>query len=736
MTDQEIKNFRSRISAFIEKGRLRDAINEIKAMASRRMAWEVDDKIKQTEQNYAYMLRYLTNGMADPSRDEVYGNIVSDLYGLLDTLTAYIESSDSPTLYYSALRYRKLKRDLPALPQLIQDYIKAADKLSLFSLVSDKSESSDKADRKKAEEIQSDIFTRIWTSQLLTIDEAASIKEAIDDAQLSVDMKQMIISAVTLGMLQLYDKRKLEILIHTYISSPNMKVSSAALVGMLLALWKYRTRPLPRNISDMLASAKDKPTWSDDLRVAYLELIRARDTERINRKMRDELIPKMERLRPDMLDKMKKSGINPEDVASMQENPEWQEMLDKNGVTDQLKELMEIQMEGGDVMMSTFSHLKQFPFFKTVSNWFLPFDRHHTSVADTMKSLDVMADMMENARFLCDSDKYSFVFALSSMPSQQRDMMVSQMNAQGQNIYEAMSDISASQGSESRRMAVNSYLQNIYRFFKLFGKRGEFYDPFDQSINLISVKALSNDFNDTEVLQVIAEFYFKLKFMEDALNVYEHLENLTPGDASRYQKMGYCHERMRDYDKAIDYYMKSELLDTTSAWTVKRLATCYRLTGQHEMALGFYQQLAQLKPDDLGTSMLLGQSLLENGKYSDAINEFYKVEFLDEKSTQAWRPLAWTLFLNGDFDAAERYYSKILNDNPGPNDYLNMGHVAMACGNMRDAVNNYTLAIKATQGDKEWFVQAMNDDADAIKKAGVDPEIIPLIADATMYALD
>lgn len=735
MTNQEIKNFRTRVSAFIEKGRLRDAINEIKSMASMRMDWEVDDKIKHTEQNYAYMLRYLTNGMADPGRDEMYGNLISEVYGLLDTLTEYIESVDSPTLYYSAIRYRKLKRDLHSIPQLIDDYKAAVDKLSLFSFVDDSANNAEKADRKKAEQIQSDIFTRIWTSQALTHDDAKAIKDAIADDSLSRDMKQLMISAVTLGLLQIYDKRKLEILIQTYMSLPNIKVTSAALVGMILALWKYRSRPLNRNIADMLAAAKDMPSWSEDLKVAYLELIRARDTERINRKMRDELIPKMERLRPDMIEKMKKSGINPEDVTSMQENPEWQEMLDKNGVTDQLKELMEIQMEGGDVMMSTFAHLKQFPFFQTISNWFLPFDSHHTSVVDTMRSLDIVADMMENARFLCDSDKYSFVFALSSMPKQQKEMMVSQMGAQSANIYEAMSDIGANQGVD-RRMAVNSYLQNIYRFFKLFGKRNEFFDPFDRSINLISVKALANDFNDAEVLQVIAEFYFKLKYMEDALHVYEHLENMTPGDASRYQKMGYCHERMRNYDKAIDFYQKSELLDTTSAWTVKRLATCYRLIGQHEMALSFYQQLAQLKPDDLGTSMLLGQSLLENGKYAEAIKEFYKVEFLDEKSTKAWRPLAWTLFLNGDFDGAERYYNKILNDDPTPNDYLNMGHVALATGNIRDAVNNYTLAIKATQGDKEWFVQALQDDAEALNKAGVDSAIIPLIADATMYALD
>ena len=50
--------------------------------------------------------------------------------------------------------------------------------------------------------------------------------------------------------------------------------------------------------------------------------------------------------------------------------------------------------------------------------------------------------------------------------------------------------------------------------------------------------------------------------------------------------------------------------------------------------------------------------------YNDAIKSYYKVEFLDEKSTRAWRPLAWCLLLSGDYDQSRAYYDRILNDNP------------------------------------------------------------------------
>lgn len=736
MTQQEIQNFRNRVSAFIDQRRLRYAINEIKQMSSRRLAWEIDDKIKHTEQNYAYMLRYLTNGAADPGRGDIYDQLVADIYSLLDSLVAFIESNDSPAMYYASIRYNRMRHDNPSLPAMLDSYRAAADKVSLLSLVQTDDKTANAADRREMENLQQHIFTRIWASQHLSHDDAESITAILDDESVNIDMKQMVVSALMLALLQQYDRRKLNILISTYMTAQSIKVSSAALVGMLLSLWKYRDRPLTRPVADRLAAAKDGDKWASDLRVAFIEIIRARDTERINRKMRDELIPKMEKLRPEIEDRMRKAGINTEESTSIQENPEWQEMLDKTGVTDQLKEMMEIQMEGGDVMMSTFSHLKNFPFFQTISNWFLPFDGHHSSVAKTIDGLDILGDMMENAIFLCDSDKYSFMFALESVPSSQKELMISQLKSQSAGIYQAMSDMTAQQGAQSRRMAVNSYLQNIYRFFKLFPRKSEFYDPFDDRVNLVSVKALASDFSDTELLQVVAEFYFKLKYMQDALDVYTHLENILPGDAPRYQKMGYCHERLTHYREAIDCYQRAELLDASSAWTVRRIATCYRLLGQQDKALEYYRQLAAMLPDDLGASMLYGQSLLANGDYADAIKQFYKVEFLDEKSTKAWRPLAWTLFLSGDYEGANRYYKKILMDSPTSTDYLNMGHVALASGNIRDAVNHYTMSIKATQGDTEWFLHALRDDADAIAKAGVDTSLLPLIADATLYSLE
>ena len=96
-----------------------------------------------------------------------------------------------------------------------------------------------------------------------------------------------------------------------------------------------------------------------------------------NRKMQNELIPEMLKLRPDISKKINNSTAMI-DMSSLEENPEWEELLNKSGITDKIKELSQLQEEGSDVFMSTFSHLKSFPFFSDSANWFLPFSLEHS----------------------------------------------------------------------------------------------------------------------------------------------------------------------------------------------------------------------------------------------------------------------------------------------------------------------------------------------------------------------
>lgn len=713
MTPDDIHKFKKRVSGLIAQRRLREAFVAMADMCHRRMAWEVGDKLEKTEKAYAYMLSYVARGVDDPERATVYDSIVSDLYLLLDSLVRFMEKNEAPTLYYNILRTSVMpgrKIDIPAV-------------LSELAL-------------NPTDSVRRNAFASIWVSYPLSTREEDAILASLSSEDLSPALKIFVINALMLGMMNFYDPRRLGIIIRTYMGASDAGVKAAALVSTLLSLWWHRDRPLDRRTANIIDAAKDNPQWFSHLRTAFIEIIRTRNTERINRKMMDEVIPKMINLRPDIMKKIRDGKINPEDPASMQENPEWQEMLDKSGITDKLKELTEMQQEGGDVFMSTFANLKNFPFFSEISNWFLPFIPDLPEVKAAMSGAEAFNTMLENAIYLCDSDKYSFAFALQHLPAVQREMMTSQLAAQSDTIAEMSAQIQNEIPQDVLRYRINSYHQNIYRFFKLYSRKEEFADPFADSINLIRIPALEGDFTDAEMLQVVAEFYFRSGYYEDALEAYDRLEDITPGDSQRYQKMGYCCEKTGNLDSAIEYYHRAELLDGTSLWTQRRLAATLRSAGHIDEALERYRKLCETNPENVNFALQYGYILTEKGNYPEAVNQFYKVEFLDEKSSRAWRPLAWTLFLTHNFDAAQMYYEKILGDNPTPGDYLNMGHTAAARNNLRDAINNYTLSLQASGGDREKFLADLKADANFLKEAGISDQTISLLADTVFYSLD
>lgn len=735
MTTKELQQYRARVAAFIDNRQLRNAISEIKSMAARQSAWSINDRIEKIEQAYAYMLQYMVQGSEDPERDIVYDGIVADLYSALDSLVFSMRREFENSQYFSLVRLYGSDRPNARMENLISEYAKAVADNSLFSMLA--SESSGAAtDKKDMERLQSDLFAIVWATPSLSSAQAAALMGMIDSDAFSPDVKSHILSALMLAQLQCDDARKTDLQMQAYMRAADAKVKAAALVGLLLSLWRWRERPLTRKTRAVLAAVKETDSWASDLQIACIELIRTFDTARINKKISDELLPEMMNLRPEILNKINNGVIDPSDMSSLQENPEWEELLHKNGITDKLKELSEEQMQGADVMMSTFSHLKSFPFFNDISNWFLPFSSAHSQVAKTCEKLGLLGEMVENATFFCDSDKYSFMFAIDMVPQSQRDLMTSQFKAQSDSIYEAMGEAMGATAPEAMRKAVNSYLQTIYRFFKLYRRKDEFFDPFADGVNLVSVPALASDFADENLLQVIAEFYFKYGYMADALNVFERLDQLGPGDAQRYQKMGYACEKKQDFAGAIARYRQAELLDAKSVWTMRRLASCYRAVGDKDRALEYYEMLERNLPEDAGIALMLGYVLLERDEPARALHQFYKVDFLDEKSHKAWRPLAWTLFLTKDFDGARKYYDRIAADRPTAGDYLNMGHVALASGRMADAVESYRRSGMLRGDDHGGVAQAIKDDAHHLAAVGVDTAQLPLVIDAVLYAID
>lgn len=743
----EIKN---KIKKAVSESHLREAFSLARSLSEGNLAWDISDALDSAEQSYKRLLSYAVSGAEDPGRNEMIVDLGESILTITDRLERRNAAKDESSLYYNNVRYLQVNPS-ETIASLLETYKKQCSELSLLDLVASGSHSSKYlSTTSERERLERQIFNILWTSFPLSRGDFEIISSSLQSQVLPNYAVTLFTWGIVMGGLEFYDPCRIELLCDLY-TSDSSQVTAVALIGLLTIMYRWRDRRFSHRLRERFASVRELPSWSSDIRTAYMELTRTRDTDRISAKIRDEIVPEMMKFKPDFERKIS----NPETITpeEMEENPEWQEMLDKSGLANRLKEMSEIQEEGGDIMMGTFSHLKQFSFFNEIANWFIPFHSERSEFANYPGNggINKIAEMFEGLHFLCDSDKYSLLMSMTHVPQSQRDMVIGQLNAQAEQLNELRA-ASLYQTSDNRRDIIRRQIQNLYRFFRLFRRKGEFYNPFEEGVNLIAVSSLVDDVKDAELLNLIAEFYFSHQYYEEALAVFEIIDSISDPSDAIYQKMGHCLMKLGNTSSALTCFEKADMLNNQSSWTIARLAKCHALLGNHTSALSAYERLEELRPDQPSTSMAIGRAHLALKHYSEAVNAFYKAFYLDEESGKALRPLAWSLLMDKQFDQSQKYFKRIFSDfDPKPEDYLNMGHLSLATGKFPEAQNFYKLSIvsrnpqpgssndtnssEVAQSSIESFIADITADTNALSHLGIEPSLIPLIIDSLLYSL-
>lgn len=731
MTNNEIQQFINDVDRSLTDKRLGDALELLRNMARSLSAWEISDRIASAQQAYRYMLSYLVNGTPDPSREDLYASLLLEAGTIRDLLVRSMKLQDTPTLYYGTLRSVATHRD-ESFAGLFADFRRVRDAMSPFTAISTGASPSD-SDTLRMEMVERDIFNRLWVAFPLKADDCSLISGFLLDEDVPRTVRAVAVSAITLGLLECFDERRFSLLCDAYASDAT-EVSVRALVGIALALEKYSDQPVSASVRNAISALRDMSGWHDDIKQTFVELIRTNDTERISGKLRTEIIPDIEKMGRDIADRMR-DGSAGTDLTSGDINPEWENIISDEKIRNNLKELSELQQEGADVFMATFAGLKQFPFFNDVMNWFLPFSAERSAVNSLGLGdlLDTVSSLIGNMPFVCDSDKYSMLLSLSMMPQSQRSMMMGQLNSHRHDIDEAIAMNDRSLHPVERRSAINNYVLSIYRFYKLFRRKGEFYNPFARVANPVAIPLLTPDFDSEEAMVSLGEFYFKVGLYDYARKIFCRLDDMSMPEGSRYQKIGFCCEKLGDLETAASYYEQADLLDENNIWNLRRLLAVLRRLGRYTEALSVGQRLERLQPDDAAVALNLGYLYISAGDYAGAINVLHKAEFLDEASPKPWRPLAWALFLDRKFDEAQVYYDRVLSDSPTATDYLNMGHLAWAKGSLDKALAYYGMSASA--GSVDELVKSIREDGPQLRAAGVDTSLMPLIIDAIIYNL-
>ena len=732
MTLQEIEKTHQNANRCIDNAEVNDAFAHIKQLTDTLGRGDMNDELERLHMSYTFMLKYLAQGVIDPQRDEILTNIRQSLYTLNDQCYIGLMEPTSPEVFYA----RRRELGSASLVAIVEEYREAIKELSLVQ--SAPQEQTDNhvilSRLHQAEGIETKLFNRVWSTFPISTDDAGSLKLCISGDILPVHTRCLIVAALMLGLMKFYDESKLLILLEAYSLSDEPEVQLRALTCAMLAMLAHRKRTSSsKNIQMRLAALLDTQEFERDVWGIQLQLARSRNTENVKRRVRNDLIPNIMKMRPDIIDKLKDKDSQIVDLSDIEANPEWQQWLDQSGITRKIEEFNAMQIEGSDVFIATFAHLKTFPFFKTLSNWFLPFYPAHSAILENLGASRLgLADVVQHAPYLCNSDKYSFCLSLGALPESQRSMMSAQLEEQNAALNEARQ--TELPDERRRRMAIiTAVVQDLYRFFKLFSRRREFIAVMDDSgLDMTDCLPLVQVTRDAHVLELLGALYFKNSFYDDAIKCFTRLEGMDDAtDAHIYQKIGFAYQNAGNIEKALTYYKRYELIHEDDAWNMRHIATCYRNLGKQEQALDYYRRAEAMTPDNVSLTLTIGHVLLEQNRTNEALQQYYKADLTEGAKHRAWRPIAWCSFLLSDYERAIDYYDRIeRDDTPTPQDLLNRGHVLLCQGNMQEAIETYRRSLAGMDGDTSKFRAAFKGDAMELRLHGVSAVDQALIPDA------
>ena len=732
MTKLEIENIHRQATLFLDNAEVSEAFETVGKLSHELSRADINDELERLHMSYMFMLKYLEQGVMDPQRDEILSKILQSLYSLNDQCFIGLMEQTSPEVFYA--RRRELAG--VSLISIIEEYRKELQQLSLVkSLPNEESDNhAILAHLRQAEELETKLFNRVWSSLPLSAEDANSLKLCINGDILPVHTRCLLVAALFLGLMKFYDESKLLIMLEAYSLSDEPLVQLRALTCAMLAMLAHKKRIITsKAIQSRLSTMQDMSEFKQDVWSIQVQLARSRNTENVKERVRNDLIPNIMKMRPDIIDKLKDKDSQVIDLSDIEANPEWQDWLDQSGITRRIEEFNAMQIEGSDVFIATFAHLKTFPFFKTLSNWFLPFYAAHSSVVENLgASKMALAEVVQHAPYLCNSDKYSFCLSLGALPESQRTMMSAQLEEQNAALNEAK-QAELPDERKQRVSIVNAFVQDLYRFFKLFSRRREFIAVMDNpGIDMTDCLQLTHVTRDAHVLELLGTLYFKNAFYEDAIKCFSRLEEIDDAtDDHIYQKIGFAYQNAGKTEQALNYYKRYELLHEEDAWNMRHIAACYRALGEFDKALDYYRGVEALTPDNVSLTLTIGHVLLEQNRTNEALQQYFKADLMDNSKHRAWRPIAWCSFLLNDYERAIDYYDRIARDDkPSAQDLLNRGHVLLCQGKTQEAINTYRESLNLMGGVTKKFRNAFKGDALELRLHGVSAVDQALIPDA------
>lgn len=628
--------------------------------------------------NYKLMKEYMRSGFDDKMRSSMYADMLLKAKRMAANAKLKSLVRQGGVLaeaYKKTIDFDSSAADIKThLESFVQDIAMAS--ISLDGNI----EESTKAVYQLHQTYLDKAFCSILTNGSMTKAQAQEMADVILSPTIDIQDAQLLVSAFTLSSLFIPDINKVRMLIQIYTKAIDENVKQRALVGWVFAAIECRlyADEVDALVSDIL---KQSEVATEVLEMA-IQLVLCNNAEKDNEYLERNVFPEIMKNRN--IDITKKGIVEKEDDA-------LEDILNPDATDKKIDELeasmrkmVEMQKSGADIYFGGFKQMKRFAFFYTLSNWFVPFNICHPAFSSLSKEMkdSPLLKMMFASNSFCDSDKYSLVLSMMSI--------FAKLPA---NIKEAVpAEMANSTFDGTNRTAADirrSYLQDLYRFFKVYPQRGFIDDFFARYPIILGERPfLSKLPNETRSM-----VKYLVKRKENALPLMLTIYD----DSSISDKMllAYIYIKKGDFAKALFYYRSVYDADNTNIKALKGAALSAFRLADYDSAFCLYSSLVeQYGETGLQHQIYYALSLISVGLVDKAVSNLYRLSFEFDNNTDVIRALALGLALQGKTEQAINNYNQLITLSANTRDDNSaLGYCYAKQGDWANAVNAFSSSV-------------------------------------------
>ena len=694
--------------------RLSNAIEVLEQLYVQRPSLMGHSEFEAIKTDYQLMVDYMGRGFSDSHRESLYSTLLQRLYRVAADLEISWRCKNVSAYVNSFRVIDHLNTSHDFVRTVLESFVSDIAMLSLQAEETREQKSTELYDRHQT--FMNRLFSALWTSCQWTDDDCKFYTELLLSPTVMSTDQQVIVSAISLGAMNQFDINKFKTLVNVYQKATDEHVRQRALVGWVLAV--FEGMDIFPEQDTLIRELCENPTITRELLTLQIQFFYSKDAEKDNDKIQRDIMPDIMRnsnLTIGRLGIMEKEEDAIESILHQDADEKRMEQME-----EKVRKMMDMQKQGSDIYFGGFSQMKRFPFFNDMVNWFTPFYLNHPALRPVISKLGdtkFLNTLMERSNF-CESDRYSFAFALeqiiNQLPSDIKEVIGSDA---------MLGPLAESDDVEDAISIRRTYLQDLYRFFRLYHTANDFINPFEDNGKgdfvadtfFFTYKSFMGTGLDDVKLRLASHLYKHQQMTELA----ELLTTFQSADPRYAILMGYTNIHMGKAEFAYQFFDYALKAEPDNQWALKGKARAALDAEDYKTAEEVYTELLKLEPGHKNYTMNRCVALLKLGRTSEVREELFRLDYQYPEDMNVKRVLAWAMLSDNSLDKALQLYNTLLAATPAHEDYLNAGYCQWAMGNVQRAVELFREWMVKSGKSTEQLLEEFRSDADTLEMYGI-----------------